>query len=96
MRKLILFLFILSLITSGLYFTQRSQASVSTTIAPAGTPLSSQSTVTNATTNENTLSSSGLVLDHNAADGAEVAYFKIGSIRKGTLYKNEACILHAS
>src|SRR5688572_6275573 len=42
MRKLILSLFVLSLTTTGLYFTQKSQASVSTTIAPAGTLLSTQ------------------------------------------------------
>lgn len=43
MRKLVLFVFISALITSGLYFTQKSEAAVTTTIAAAGTTLSTQS-----------------------------------------------------
>jgi hypothetical protein len=46
--------------------------------------------VTSATTNENTQTASGLVLDRNVADGAEVGYFKIGLIKGGTVYKNDA------
>lgn len=42
MRKRVLFVLILALVTSGLYFTQTSEAAVTTTIAAAGTPLSSQ------------------------------------------------------
>src|SRR4051812_33539924 len=39
MRKIILSLSVLSLIITGLYFTQKSSAAVSTTIAQAGTSL---------------------------------------------------------
>jgi hypothetical protein len=46
---------------------------------PADTP-----SVTNATTNEDTQSTTGLV-SRNAADGAEVTHFKITSITGGTL-----------
>jgi hypothetical protein len=55
-----------------------------TVTAVADTP-----TVTNATTNEDTQSTTGLVIDKNAADGAEVTYFKITNITNGTLYKND-------
>jgi hypothetical protein len=46
-------------------------------------------TVTSATTNEDTQTTSGLVIDRNVADSTEVAYFKIGQIRNGTVYKND-------
>jgi co-chaperonin GroES (HSP10) len=59
-------------------------ASTVTVTAIADTP-----SVTNATTNEDTQSSSGLVLNRNAADGAEVTHFKITGITGGTLYKND-------
>jgi hypothetical protein len=42
MRKLVLPLLILSLISCALYFTNSSRAAVTTTIAPAGTPLNPQ------------------------------------------------------
>jgi hypothetical protein len=45
--------------------------------------------VTNATTNEDTQTTSGLVISRNAADGAEVTNFKITGISNGTLYKND-------
>jgi co-chaperonin GroES (HSP10) len=44
--------------------------------------------VTNATTNEDTQSATGLVVTHNAADGAEVGFVKITSITNGTLFQN--------
>jgi hypothetical protein len=44
--------------------------------------------VTNATTNEELQSTSGLVITRNAADGAEIANFKITNITGGTLFKN--------
>ena len=60
-------------------------ANVNFTIDPvADTP-----SVTNATTNEDTQTSSGLVISRNAADGAEVTHFKITSITNGTLFKND-------
>ena len=44
--------------------------------------------VTNATTNANTQTTSGLVISRNPADGAEVTHFKIAGITGGTLFKN--------
>ena len=44
--------------------------------------------VTNATTNEDTQTTSGLVISRNAADGAEVTHFKITNITNGTLFQN--------
>src|SRR5205807_5202291 len=41
------------------------------------------------TTNEDTQSTSGLVITKNAGDGAEVTHFKITSITNGTLFKND-------
>ncbi len=52
--------------------------------AAADTP-----SVTNASTNEDTQSTSGLVITRNAADGAEVGWFKITGITNGTLYQND-------
>ncbi|MFN2577805.1 MAG: choice-of-anchor Q domain-containing protein [Pyrinomonadaceae bacterium] len=45
-------------------------------------------TITPTTTNEDTQSSSGLVITRNAADGAEVTHFKITNITNGTLFQN--------
>ena len=60
-------------------------ANLSTSIsAVADTP-----SVTNTTTNEDTQSTSGLVISRNVADGAEVTHFKITGITNGTLYKND-------
>jgi uncharacterized repeat protein (TIGR01451 family) len=44
--------------------------------------------VTNATTNANTQTTSGLVISRNPADGAEVTHFKITNITGGLLFKN--------
>ncbi len=52
-------------------------------------PLADTPSVTNATTNENTQTTSGLVISRNAADGAEVTHFKITGISNGTLYQND-------
>ncbi|CAB5142623.1 hypothetical protein D3OALGA1CA_3945 [Olavius algarvensis associated proteobacterium Delta 3] len=52
-------------------------------------PFADTPTVTNTTTNEDTQSSSGLVISRNAADGAEVTHFKITGIVNGTLYRND-------
>jgi hypothetical protein len=51
-------------------------------------PVADTPSVTNATTNEDTQTASGLVITRNAADGAEVTYFKISGITGGTLYQN--------
>jgi co-chaperonin GroES (HSP10) len=45
--------------------------------------------VTNATTDEDTQTTSGLVISRNANDGAEVTHFKITSITNGTLFQND-------
>jgi hypothetical protein len=52
--------------------------------AVANTP-----SVTNATTDEDVQTASGLVLSRNAVDGAEVTHFKITGITNGTLYQND-------
>ena len=52
-------------------------------------PVADTPSVTNAITNEDTQSTSGLVISRNAADGAEVTHFKITGITNGTLYKND-------
>jgi CSLREA domain-containing protein len=45
--------------------------------------------VTNATTNEDTQTTSGLVITRNALDGPEVTFFKITNVVGGTLFKND-------
>ena len=60
-------------------------ANLATSInAVADTP-----SVTNATTNEDTQSTTGLVISRNVVDGAEVTHFKITGITNGTLYQND-------
>lgn len=44
--------------------------------------------VTNSSTNEDTQTTSGLVISRNVVDGAEITHFKISNITGGTLYKN--------
>ena len=44
--------------------------------------------ITNASTNEDTQTSSGLVITRNAVDGAEVSHFKITGLTNGTLFQN--------
>src|SRR5206468_12731422 len=44
---------------------------------------------TNATTNVNAQTTSGLVSSRNAADGAEVTHFQITNITNGTLFQND-------
>jgi hypothetical protein len=52
------------------------------------TAVSDTPSVTNATTNANTQTTSGLVISRNPADGAEVTHFKITGITGGLLFKN--------
>ncbi len=52
-------------------------------------PVADTPSVTSATTNEDTQSTSGLVISRNAGDGAEVTHFKITGLTNGTLYKND-------
>ncbi|BCM88813.1 hypothetical protein IAD21_00655 [Abditibacteriota bacterium] len=54
-----------------------------TVTAVADTP-----SVTNASTNEDTQTTSGLVITRNPADSTEVTHFKITNITNGTLYQN--------
>ncbi|MEA2598622.1 MAG: hypothetical protein QOF01_5091, partial [Thermomicrobiales bacterium] len=52
-------------------------------------PVADPPSTTAATTNEDTLSSSGLVITRNGVDGAEVTHVKITAITNGTLYQND-------
>jgi CSLREA domain-containing protein len=52
-------------------------------------PVADTPSVTPATTFVNSQTSSGLVISRNAADGPEVAYFKITNIQHGALYKHD-------
>src|SRR6185295_15549074 len=52
------------------------------------TPVADTPSVTNATTNANTQTTSGLVISRNPVDGAEVTHFKITGITGGSLFKN--------
>jgi CSLREA domain-containing protein len=52
------------------------------------TPIADTPSVSNATTNEDTQTTSGLVITRNAADGAEVTHFKITGITNGTLFQS--------
>src|SRR5206468_6884706 len=45
--------------------------------------------VTSATTNEDTQTTTGLVITPNAADGPEVTHFKISAIANGALFRND-------
>ena len=49
-------------------------------------PVPDTPSVTDALTNENTQSTSGLIITRNPSDGSEVNYFKITNITSGTLY----------
>ena len=50
-------------------------------------PLADTPTVTNAATNEDTQTTSGLVIYRNAQDGPEVTHYKISNIQYGVLYQ---------
>jgi hypothetical protein len=65
-------------LTSGL-------ATVSFTL----TPTPDVPSVTNATTNEDTQTTSGLVITKNAGDGPEVTHYQITGITNGTLFQND-------
>ncbi len=65
-------------------FSTAADTAILTVSAVADTP-----SVTNATTNEDTQTTTGLVVSRNVADAAEVTHFKITGITNGTLYKND-------
>lgn len=75
--------------TAGLPDAKTDTANVSFLIKPVADVPS----VTGATTAEDTLSDSGLVITRNAADGPEVTHFLIGNITGGTLYKHDGTTL---
>ena len=52
-------------------------------------PVADQPSVTNSTTNEDTQTTTGLVITRNAVDGAEVTHIKITDITNGTLFQND-------
>jgi large repetitive protein len=52
------------------------------------TPVADTPSVTSSSTNEDTQTTTGLVISRNAADGAEVTHFKITNIQHGTLFQN--------
>lgn len=52
-------------------------------------PLPGNVIVTNATTNEDTLSTGGLTIVRNANDGAEVTHFKITNVVNGSLFLSD-------
>jgi hypothetical protein len=53
------------------------------------TPVADTPSITNATTAEDTMSASGLVITRHPSDGAEVTHFKILSVSGGTLYQSD-------
>jgi len=52
-------------------------------------PVADTPSVTEAATDEDVQTSSGLVISRNVNDGAEVTHFKITAITNGTLYQND-------
>jgi Ca2+-binding RTX toxin-like protein len=52
-------------------------------------PIADTPSVTNSTTNEDTQTTTGLVISRNPADGPEVTHFKITNIASGTLFQND-------
>ncbi|HAV61913.1 MAG TPA: hypothetical protein DCY13_06070, partial [Verrucomicrobiales bacterium] len=63
-------------------------AGATSSLSTSVTPVADTPSVTNATTNEDTQTTSGLVISRNAADGTEVTHFRITAITNGTLYQN--------
>ncbi len=53
------------------------------------TPVADTPSVTNASTTEDTQTTSGLVISPNPADGAEVTHFKVTAISGGDLFQND-------
>ena len=60
-----------------------------TTASITVNPVADTPSVTNATTNENTQTTSGLIISRSPVDGAEVTNFKITNIQNGTLFQND-------
>jgi hypothetical protein len=65
------------------------QTSGTATASFANSAVADTPSVTNANTNANTQTTSGLVISRNPADGAEITDFKITAITGGALFKND-------
>ena len=65
------------------------KTSAAATVSFNLTPVADTPSVTNATTNANTQTTSGLVISRNPADGAEVTHFRVTGITGGTLFKHD-------
>jgi hypothetical protein len=61
----------------------------SSSIAINVAPIADTPSVTDASTSEDTQTTSGLVISRSANDGAEVTHFKITGITNGTLFQND-------
>ena len=59
-------------------------------------PIADLPSVTNASTDEDVQTTSGLVVSRNAVDGAEVTHVRISNIHNGTLYLNDGVTAIAS
>jgi hypothetical protein len=72
--------------------TTASDAGLGTTAATATitiAPVADTPSITNASTIEDTQTTSGLVITRNLADGPEVTHFQIVEVSGGTLFKND-------
>ncbi len=65
-----------------------STTGTSDTFTLTVTTVADTPSVTNAATNEDTQTTSGLVISRNVADSADVTHFKITGITNGSLYRN--------
>jgi hypothetical protein len=68
--------------------TDSSGQSVQSTFSVSVNAVADTPTVTNATTNRDTQTTSGLVIMRNAVDGSEVTHYRITAITNGTVYLN--------
>ncbi len=76
-------------VTITVTVTDELNASSSRTFAVNVTPVADTPSITGATTNEDTQTTTGLVVTPNAADGPEVTHFKITAISGGSLFQND-------
>ena len=75
--------------TASVSISDGVAAALTGTITFSGTAVGDTPSVTGASTNEDTQSSSGLVITKSGNDGIEVTHYKITSLTGGTLYKND-------
>ncbi len=74
--------------TITLIVTDGNSTSASDTFLLTVSARADTASITNASTNEDTQTTSGLVVSRNAADGTEVTHFKITAINNGQLFQN--------